>query len=730
MKKTVTRVVSVFVAVMMSVMLIVLAACKKDPVITGITLDTSAVQTTFSEGDTFNYDGLKVVGQLDNETTQDILLSDCTVTTPDTSTIGQKEVTVTYEEFSAKYTIEVIHKCIRQCPVCGKCMDMECEDPVCAEKCGDVEGYKTYTIQAEDYNVDLRPGARGELTTVRVIDDAGVTEEIKERNSDVVYIGNFNASAGATIEYNIWADKDATATLIVSVCKRLSSAIFTQGVAVMINGEMLERDSYVPATGTGTDTWADFVDVNLGCVNLVSGMNNIQLMNISADFGYNFDCIRLLTDAKLGWSAAENDAILPDADTSAYDAVISMAYSKDFVLAEIMADEMQAYGKNFPAYGDHMGGAAAEGEDGRCFDGTKLNGQSLEFSFYMLSKGTIYINTYMAAPEGYTIDDLMANVEFYLDGTKLAGEDIFINAKKGFLGRADSGASNPFVRVRLGFDGSEYVDLMPGAHTLTFKYTGANAPDMDVIAIRPWTLGQYYTCTSLAVDASAAKTEYILGEEFSSEGIVITATTRTGEQVAIPAEDCIISAPDLSTMGTKTVLVKYEKVSASYTVNVKMDMGGLIQNIFEAEDSAHVAYGAGHMSTDGSEATPAPSGNKVGSLNANVGATLTFRIDGGEDGAVATLFASVCKRGSAIKFTETMKITLNGTEIQSEAVIPAFSVAEWTEFEMIQLAQIELKPGENVIVFEVINGDVNKGFDFDSMMLASESELGWYEAAQ
>lgn len=726
MKKAVTRVVSVFVAVMMCVMLAVLSACA-DPVITSISLDTSAVTTTFSEGDAFTYDGLKVIGHLDNDTTQDIPLEECTVSTPDTSAVGQKEVTVTYQEFSAKYTIEVIHKCTQQCPVCGKCMDMECEDPVCAEKCGDVSSYKTYTLQAEDYNVSLRAGARGELTTFRVIDDAGVTDEIKERNSDVVYIGNFNASAGATIEYNVWAEKDATATLLVSVCKRLSSAIFTQGVAVMVNNEMLERDTFVPSTGTGTDTWADFIDVNLGCIQLKSGMNNIQFMNISADFGYNFDNIKIKTDAKIGWSDKAEDAILEDADTSAYDAVITMAYSKDFVLAEIMTDEMQTYGKNFPAYTDHMGGAAEAGEDGRCFDGTKLSGQSLEFNFYMISKGTIYINTYMAAPEGYTVDDLMVNVEFYLDGNKLAKDDIFVNAKKGFKGRADSGASNPFVRVRLGLNGSEYVDLLPGAHTLTFKYIGTNAPDMDVIAIRPWTLGQYYTYTSLSVDASAAKTEYIMGEEFSSEGIVITATTRTGNQVTISAEDCDISTPDLSTMGAKTVLVKYEKVSASYTVNVKMDMGDLVQNIFEAEDTAHVTYGAGHMSTDGSEATPAPSGNKVGSLNANVGATLTFRIDGGEDGALATLFASVCKRGSVLKFTDTMKITLNGTEISSEAVIPAFSASEWTEFEMIQLAQIELEPGENVIVFEVINGDVNAGFDFDSLMLASEETLGWFE---
>lgn len=129
--------------------------------------------------------------------------------------------------------------------------------------------------------------------------------------------------------------------------------------------------------------------------------------------------------------------------------------------------------------------------------------------------------------------------------------------------------------------------------------------------------------------------------------------------------------------------------------------------------------------TEEAETMPAPSGNKVGNLNANVGATLTFRIDGGEDGATATLFATVSNRASSFKFTDAMKVTLNGTEIQSEAMTTAG--VDWAEFTPIELAQIQLQPGENVLVFEVINGDAGKGFDFDSLMLASEETLGWFE---
>lgn len=122
---------------------------------------------------------------------------------------------------------------------------------------------------------------------------------------------------------------------------------------------------------------------------------------------------------------------------------------------------------------------------------------------------------------------------------------------------------------------------------------------------------------------------------------------------------------------------------------------------------------------------PNPTSGHVGSLNANVGATLTFRIDGGEDGATATLFATVSNRASSFKFTDAMKVTLNGTEIQSEAMTTAG--VDWAEFTPIELAQIELKPGENVIVFEVVSGDAGKGFDFDNLMLASEETLGWFE---
>ena len=729
MKKKINIIVMVVLALTLAATALTMTACGSEPTVMGITLDTSSVDTVFDEGDNFDYTGLKVTATMSDETTKDIAIGDCEVSLPDMFTVGEKTVTVTYGDFNAEYTITIMHKCTQKCPVCGKCMDYECEDPVCAEKCGDVQGYETYTIEAEDSNVILHPGARGALSTTRVIDDVGVPEEVKERNSDIVYVMNFNASAGATIEYNIWADKDAKATLIVSVCKRHSSAIFTQGVAVMVNGEMHERSSFVPSTGTGGDTWADFIDINLGCIDLIGGqLNNIMLMNISADFGYNFDCIRLKTDAILGW--AEDDLILADVDTSGYDGVINMAYGKDFDMADVYPELSDEFGKEFIAYGGHLGGAETVGETGKCLDGTKLNGKKIEFDFYMISKGTAYIDLSMAAPSGYTTEDLLANAKITFDGKEITKENVFIPADASFSGRAgEEGVSAPFVRVRIGADSSEYNDIIAGGHTIAVEFIGDNAPDIDKITVQPLTLGQYYTYTALTVDASGAKTDYVVGEEFSIDGVVVKAIKRDGSEETLDLEDCIIIKPTTDTMGTKTVGIYFGRLSTSYSISVAMDMGDLVQNLFEAEDTGHVTYGPGHMfGTDENETMPSVPGGHVGNLNANVGATLTFRIDGGETGGKAQLFATVCKRGVELKFTEVMSITLNGTPIESDAVVPRFDFAEWSEFEPIGIGEIELQPGENVIVFTVLSDDVGRGFDFDNIMLASENTLGWYEA--
>ena len=87
---------------------------------------------------------------------------------------------------------------------------------------------------------------------------------------------------------------NAIRSLLFSACKRPKPSIFTNNVAVLVNKvTMLDSPSPVPVTGTTYDTWTDFADVNLGCVELKAGKNEIKLaiMDSNASAGYNINNI-------------------------------------------------------------------------------------------------------------------------------------------------------------------------------------------------------------------------------------------------------------------------------------------------------------------------------------------------------------------------------------------------------------------------------------------------------
>ena len=79
-------------------------------VLTGITLDTSDVQTNFVLDSVFEYGGLSVTAFYDDETSD--VVTGYTVSSPDMTTLGEKTVTVQYTEgsntVSSSYTITVV----------------------------------------------------------------------------------------------------------------------------------------------------------------------------------------------------------------------------------------------------------------------------------------------------------------------------------------------------------------------------------------------------------------------------------------------------------------------------------------------------------------------------------------------------------------------------------------------------------------------------------------------
>ena len=75
------------------------------PVLTGITLDTSEVQTSFNLNEEFNYNDLVVTAHYSDDSSE--VVDPESVSTPDMSTEGNKTITVSYLDKQATYTITV-----------------------------------------------------------------------------------------------------------------------------------------------------------------------------------------------------------------------------------------------------------------------------------------------------------------------------------------------------------------------------------------------------------------------------------------------------------------------------------------------------------------------------------------------------------------------------------------------------------------------------------------------
>lgn len=76
------------------------------------------------------------------------------------------------------------------------------------------------------------------------------------------------------------------------------------------------------------------------------------------------------------------------------------------------------------------------------------------------------------------------------------------------------------------------------------------------------------TVKSIELDTTAVKTEYGYGEEFSTEGLKITATMSDGTTKEASLEDCAIAKPDMKKPGKQEVTVRYGGVSATYEITV------------------------------------------------------------------------------------------------------------------------------------------------------------------
>ena len=192
------------------------------------------------------------------------------------------------------------HECESKCVDCGKCLDSDCTEDACKAKCGDDENMTPYTFEAEDSHVILAGGVSGSQNRDLTVNEEGG------------YVGQFDGTnTGATITYQIISPAATRATLQISMSMRATSRGFNEYLEARINDVPLETPAIIPGSDEGVDEWTTFATVTLGCIRLNEGINKIQFTVTSTytNAGGNFDKIVIKSTEQLSWPLHQCESV-------------------------------------------------------------------------------------------------------------------------------------------------------------------------------------------------------------------------------------------------------------------------------------------------------------------------------------------------------------------------------------------------------------------------------------
>ena len=298
-----------------------------EPTLSSITLDVTGAKTVYEEGEEFTADGVKVTAHMSDETTSEVALADCTVSTPDMTTEGTKKVTVTYQGKTAEYdiTVNAAPKYVVKFNTLG---GSEIADVISDGKTVKLPADPTkegYSFGGWYYNyAATKAFDNDELATKPLTTDVTLwalwnqTTEVtytfqaeeaicngkskieypEAQWASVVsggkYISCKPMNNGDTFTFDIWSAKDTQATLKI-IQNKPDPFTFEDKFTLAVNGTAITVGK-VQGNGWGGNTYTNFggsVDVN---VSLVKGSNTIVLTVVNKDEKEtNFDCIKIVT---------------------------------------------------------------------------------------------------------------------------------------------------------------------------------------------------------------------------------------------------------------------------------------------------------------------------------------------------------------------------------------------------------------------------------------------------
>lgn len=158
------------------------------------------------------------------------------------------------------------------------------------------------------------------------------------------------------------------------------------------------------------------------------------------------------------------------------------------------------------------------------------------------------------------------------EGVTIAEVSIKVGSNNTTIGYAVDNAPAPTQGGTAVNKNSEYAIRDLACNSISIYNLGTTKDNRLYIAsIKVKYTLQQITLNDLTINTDNAKTEYWQDEEFTSEGVVVTASTSDGNKDV--TSKAVFSEPDMSTVGRQSVTVSYElqgqTASAQYDIVVK-----------------------------------------------------------------------------------------------------------------------------------------------------------------
>ena len=696
-----------------------LSACAVS--LTEITLNTDNVQKEFTVGDKFSYDGLIVTASYSKGEPK--VVTDYSVSAPDMNSPGAKTVTVTYRELTADYYIIVAEPEPQPDP-----------DHVLVSISLDTENVtKTFTV-GDTFTYDgLVVTGHFQTAPLTQVITSGYRVSTPDMTSDgdktvtVIYLGK-------EATYTINVVKPAPRVLLsIEVSVNSVKRSFTQGDKFTYDGLVVTAYyNQTPFTEIVTDYVVNEDEIDTS----VAGQQTVVISYQGKTASYEIvvrEPVLVVERIEVNADGAKTKYVIGDR-FSANNIVVTAYYDNGTSAVvtdyEVNSDEVNMDVANTYTVYVTYGGATASYEITVSeptltslvvnADGAKTKyyvGE--EFSYEGIVVTARYSNkTSKEITEGYEVSDPDMNRIGKQDVTVTYMEvsttyEIEIVLRPVFTGITvdASGATTVFTKGSV----FNYDGIVVTAHydngadeTITEGYTVSD-PDMnkvgkqDVIVTYNEETATYEieikdaTLTHITVNTDGAKTEYYVGDEFSYQGIVVTAHYSDGSFSEVTLYD--VDDPDMSVEGVKTITVTYLDKKATYEITVEQRPTDVFAEEYKGETiilEAELATldGKLNVQSDGNTSN----GQYVGGIARNDTLTFVFKSTVAQ---TVELYLSMGYKGDIAK---AFAVYVNGGDAYSLGIT---NTGGWKTMAEFSICKVELVEGLNTVVIQATSADVN-----------------------